>query len=62
MANKNNKRVETELRQIRNLLFLSAVKTEASAYEANHATGIGLTDISASFLTERGKTTALENR
>ena len=57
MAEKNTK-VEKELRQVRNLLILLALKAGATHDEVNYATGMGATNISAMFPVKRRKKVA----
>jgi hypothetical protein len=51
----NNTKVEKELRQIRNLLILVAMKSGASSAEVHYATGMGATNVSRMFPIKRGK-------
>lgn len=61
MAEKNTK-VEKELRQIRNLLILLALKAGATHDEVNYATGMGPSNISAMFPVKRRKKVTPKNR
>jgi hypothetical protein len=51
----NNTRIEKELRQIRNLLILLALKAEANLDEVHYATGMGAANISRMFPVKLGK-------
>ena len=44
-----------ELRQIKNLLILSLLKTGATSDEVNYATGMGATNIRGMFPVKRGR-------
>jgi hypothetical protein len=52
--NKDNK-IEKELRQIRNLLILLAMKSGASSDEVHYTTGMGAANIRRMFPIKRGK-------
>ena len=52
--NGNNKLFK-EIRQIRNLLILLALKTDATSDEVDYATGMGATNIRAMFPVKRGR-------
>ena len=54
MANKEDNVVK-ELKRIRNLLILIALKSDASSDEVNYATGMGAPNIRAMFPIKRGK-------
>lgn len=53
-----NEKIEKELRQIRNLLILVAMKLNASSDEVHYATGMGAANIRALFPIKRGKRAA----
>ena len=53
-----NEKIQKELRQIRNLLILVAMKLDASSDEVNFATGMGAANIRALFPIKRGKRNA----
>jgi len=48
-------KIEKELRQIRNLLILLALKSGATSDEVNYATGMGATNIRNMFPVKRGR-------
>lgn len=48
-------KVQKELRQIRNLLILIAMKLDAGSEEVHYATGMGATNMRALFPIKRGK-------
>lgn len=48
-------KIEKDLRQIRNLLILLALKSGASSDEVHYATGMGAANIRALFPVKRGK-------
>ena len=50
-----NNKVEKELRQIRNLLILVALKSGATLDEVDYATGMGIANISRMFTVKRGR-------
>jgi len=50
-----NSRIEKDLRQIRNLLILLALKGGANSDEVHYATGMGPANIRAMFPVKRGK-------
>jgi hypothetical protein len=50
-------KIEKELRQIRNLLILAALKSGATSTEVDYATGMGRDNISRMFPVKRGKRT-----
>jgi hypothetical protein len=50
-----NNKVEKELRQIRNLLILVALKSGASSDEVHYATGMGAANIRNMFPVKRGR-------
>jgi hypothetical protein len=52
---KNDDNVVKELKRIRNLLVLIALKSGASSDEVNYATGMGAANIRAMFPIKRGK-------
>jgi hypothetical protein len=52
---RENERVEKELRQIRNLLILVALKSGANSDEVDYATGMGAANIRAMFPVKRGR-------
>ena len=53
-----NNKVEKELRQIRNLLILIALKSGATSDEVDHATGMGASNVRAMFPIKRGRRAA----
>jgi hypothetical protein len=52
---KNDDNLLKELKRIRNLLVLIALKSGASSEEVNYATGMGAANIRAMFPVKRGK-------
>jgi hypothetical protein len=52
---RNDDSLMKELKRIRNLLVLIALKSEASSDEVNYATGMGAANIRALFPVKRGK-------
>jgi hypothetical protein len=52
---KENNKIDKELRQIRNLLILVALKSGASTSEVDYATGMGRENISRMFPVKRGR-------
>jgi hypothetical protein len=54
-ANGSSKKLEKELRQIRNLLILVALKSGASSDEVHYATGMGAANIRGMFPVKRGR-------
>lgn len=54
-SNTTNKKLEKELRQIRNLLILVALKSGASSDEVHYATGMGAANIRSMFPVKRGR-------
>ncbi len=55
MANKEDNNLMKELKRIRSLLILIALKSGASSNEADYATGMGAANIRAMFPVKRGK-------
>lgn len=55
MAKKDDDNLMKELKRIRNLLILIALKSGASSDEANYATGMGAANIRAMFPVKLGK-------
>ena len=55
---KDNNKIEKELRQIRNLLILLALKSGATSDEVHYATGMGAPNIRSMFPVKRGRRTA----
>ena len=55
------KKLEKELRQIRNLLILVAMKSGASSDEVHYATGMGAANIRALFPVKRGRRKTSKN-
>lgn len=55
--NKGNEtgKIEKELRQVRNLLILVALKTGATSEEVDYATGMGAANIRSMFPVKRGR-------
>jgi hypothetical protein len=53
--NNGNSKIEKELRQIRNLLILLALKSGATNIEVDYATGMGKDNISRMFPVKRGR-------
>jgi hypothetical protein len=51
-------KIEKDLRQIRNLLILVALKLGASSSEVDYATGMGRDNISRMFPVKRGRRAA----
>ena len=51
----NNTKIEKELRQIRNLLILLALKSGANLDEVHYAAGMGAANVSRLFPVKRGK-------
>ncbi len=54
MKTENNK-IERDLRQIRNLLILVALKSGATTTDVDYATGMGRENISRMFPVKRGR-------
>jgi hypothetical protein len=54
-ANGSSKKLEKELRQIRNLLILVALKSGASSDEVHYATGMGAANIRGMFPVKQGR-------
>jgi hypothetical protein len=54
VMNQDNK-IEKELRQIRNLLILLAMKSGANSDEVHYATGMGAANIRRMFPLKRGR-------
>lgn len=52
---KETDRTVKELKQIKNLLILSLLKTGATSEEVNYATGMGAANIRGMFPVKRGK-------
>lgn len=52
---KNDDNIVKELKRIRNLLILIALRSGASSDEADYATGMGAPNIRAMFPVKRGK-------
>jgi hypothetical protein len=55
MAKKDDDNLVKELKRIRNLLILIALKSGASSDEADYATGMGAANLRAMFPVKRGK-------
>lgn len=55
VANGSGKKLEKELRQIRNLLILVALKSGASSEVVHYATGMGAANIRGMFPVKRGR-------
>jgi hypothetical protein len=53
-----NNKIDKELRQIRNLLILVALKSGATSDEVDYATGMGAANIRNMFPVKRGRRTA----
>jgi hypothetical protein len=53
-----NDKTQKELRQIRNLLILVAMKLDATSDEVHYATGMGAANIRALFPIKRGRRSA----
>jgi hypothetical protein len=54
MSKESNK-IEKDLRQIRNLLILVALKSGATTSEVDYATGMGADNVSRMFPVKRGR-------
>jgi hypothetical protein len=54
----DSNKIEKDLRQIRNLLILVALKAGASSDEVDYATGMGATNIRNMFPVKRGRRAA----
>ena len=58
MKTKENNKIDKELRQIRNLLILVALKSGANSDEVHYATGMGAANIRSMFPVKRGRRAA----
>jgi hypothetical protein len=59
---KENNKIDKEVRQIRNLLILVALKSGASTSEVDYATGMGRENISRMFPVKRGRRSAKKSK
>jgi len=55
-------KLEKELRQIRNLLILIALKSGATLDDLDYATGMGAANISRMFPVKRGRTSSKKSQ
>jgi hypothetical protein len=55
-----NRKLEKELRQVRNLLILIALKAGATSDEVHYATGMGAANIRSMFPVKRGRRKAAD--
>ena len=54
---KDSSKIEKDLRQIRNLLILLALKSGATTKDVDYATGMGADNVSRMFPVKRGRRT-----